>query len=136
MGAVDGAGERLEQVAVGGAVEPAQRLHRGAAGDVAAGRAADAVGDHEQVRAGVPGVLVVLADPADVGERGVAQRQRGGVRRRRVGGAVRGDALVVVLHVGHGEGRPYFLSSIVVFPIRTLLPSVSVVGWVSRCEPM
>ena len=45
--------------------------------DVAAGGAAHAVGDREQPGAGVPGVLVVLADPPDVGDRRVDQVQVG-----------------------------------------------------------
>ena len=60
----------------GGAVEPPQQRAPRCGGDVAAGRAADAVRDHQQVLAGVAGVLVVLAEPADVGHGGVAQRRR------------------------------------------------------------
>ena len=54
-------------------VESAQLLDRGRRGDVAARRAADPVADGEQVGAGVAGVLVVLADPADVGDRAVVE---------------------------------------------------------------
>ena len=124
---VDGAGEGLEQVRGRRAVEPAERLHGGAAGHVAAGRAAHAVGDDQQVLARVAGVLVVLADPADVGQRGVAQREPVATG---LGDGIVGT--VVLLH----RGQPYFLSSRVVFPIRTVLPSCRVVGWVSRWEPM
>ena len=48
----------------------------GGRGDVPAGVTAHAVGDDEQVGAGVPGVLVVLADEPDVGARGVVEGQR------------------------------------------------------------
>ena len=52
MGAVQGAGDQAEQVGrwvrPGGVVELAQLRDRGARGDVAAGRAADAVADGEQ----------------------------------------------------------------------------------------
>lgn len=44
-----------------------------------AGVAAHAVGDDEQLIAGVPGVLVAAADEADVGARGGAQHQGHGV---------------------------------------------------------
>src|SRR4051794_16578272 len=72
VGAVDRPGERFEHVLRGRFVEPADRLDRGAAGDVTAGSAADPVGDDEQVWAREAGVLVVLADAPDVGQRGVA----------------------------------------------------------------
>ena len=61
-----------------------------AGGDVAVRRAADAVRDDEEVLAGVAGVLVFLAVPADVGDGGVAQPQPPGVHPGR-GGRVGGD---------------------------------------------
>ena len=106
VGAVQGAGDRAEQVVAGLLVEAAQLGDRGAGGDVTAGGAADAVADGEQPRSGVPGVLVVLADPADVGDRGVVEA-----------------------HAGH------FLSSRMVLPMRTWVPRVMVVGWVIRTVP-
>ena len=77
-----------------------------ARGEVAPGRTADAVADRQQPRPGVPGVLVVLADPPDVGDRGVLQSER------------------------------HLRSSRRVLPMRTWVPSVSVVGWVMRALPM
>jgi hypothetical protein len=53
-------------VGVVAAVQPAHRLHGDRGGEVAGGRAAHAVGDHQQLLAGEAGVLVVLPDPADV----------------------------------------------------------------------
>ena len=89
-------------------VEAAQLLHGGAAGDVAARGAADAVADGEQPRTGVPGVLVVLADPPDVGDRGVVEP----------------------------EEAAHLRSSRIVLPMRTWVPIVIVVGWVMRTVPM
>ena len=57
----------------GSLVELAQRLHRGARGEVAADRTADAVADREQPRTGVPAVLVLPADASHVGDRGVVE---------------------------------------------------------------
>ncbi len=54
VGAVDGTGQRLVGVLGGGRVETPEDLHRRTAGDVAACGATDAVGDHQQVRAGEP----------------------------------------------------------------------------------
>ena len=102
-----------------GRVEAAEDLHGRAAGDVASGRAADAVGDDEEVLAGEAGVLVVLAHAADVGQRCVAQRQGATVR------------VVSVI-----SAAAYLRSSSVVLPMRTWVPSWRVVGWVSREEPM
>ena len=100
-------GDPVEQVGLGRrGVERAQLLDRGARGDVAAGGPADAVADGEEPGAGVAGVLVVLADPPDVGDRGVV------------------------------EAQTHFRSSRMVFPIRTWVPSVMVVGWVMRTVPM
>ena len=77
VAAVDRAGEAAEHVALevlaGRLVELAEHLDGGRAGDVAARGATDTVGDHEQVGSGVPGVLVVAPNPADVGKRCVAQ---------------------------------------------------------------
>ena len=73
---------------VGRLVEAAELADRGGRGDVAAGRAADAVADGEQPRPGVPGVLVVAAHPADVGDGAVVEaqaRQRRGRLGRLVG---------------------------------------------------
>ena len=78
----------------------------------AAGRAADAVAHGDQPRPGVPGVLVVLADPADVGDRRPVEPQGWCVR------------------------RAHLRSSRIVLPIRTCVPSVMVVGWVMRTVPM
>ena len=111
VGAVQGAGDLAEQVVGGLLVEPAELLDRRAGGDVAAGGAADAVADGEHPGSGVPGVLVVLADPADVGDRGELEAER-------------------------HRSEPYFRSSRMVLPIRTWVPSVSVVGWVIRTLPM
>ena len=52
-----------------GLIERLEAVDRDARGDVAAGVAAHAVGDDEQVRPGVPGVLVVGADLPGVGDR-------------------------------------------------------------------
>ncbi len=114
VGQMDGRGELAEGVVARRDVELAQGVDRGAAGDVAAGGAADPVGDHEQVRAGVPGVLVVAADPADVGERGEAQGQ---------------DILVCLRVAAH------LRSSRMDLPIRIWVPSVIEVGWVIRLLP-
>ena len=76
-------------------VQGGQAPDRDRGGDVAAGVAAHAVGDHQQVAARVGGVLVVRADQAHVGAGGIAQ----------------GDA--------HRGPR---LSSISVRPIRTCAP--------------
>jgi hypothetical protein len=61
-----GAAERL-------VVQVGERAHRQGARDVAAGVPAHPVGHHEQVRAGVAGVLVLGADEPDVAAGGVAQ---------------------------------------------------------------
>ena len=92
-------------------------MHRGGARHVAVRRAADAVGDHQQVLAGVAGVLVLLAVPADVGHRGVPQPE--GARGGRQGSVI-----------------GYFFSSRVVLPTRTREPSWIAVAWVMRWEPM
>ena len=101
---VDGAGQRGEHlgrlVAGRSSVEASQHLHGGGARHVAVRRSTDAVGDHQEVLAGVAGVLVVLAVAAEVGDGGVAQPQRGRLRG--------GDG-----GVAHG----YFFSSSVVLPI-------------------
>ena len=109
VGAVQGAGDLAEQVVGWAARRGCAAAGPRCGGDVAAGRAADAVADGEQPRAGVPGVLVVLADPA---------RRR---RSRRSGG-------------GTSSGG-YFRSSRIVLPIRTWVPRVRVVGWVIRALP-
>ena len=77
VGAVDGAGDQGQQVVAGRVVELAQLLHRGGGGDVTTGGAADAVADGEHPGAGVPGVLVVLANAADVREPREPEAQRG-----------------------------------------------------------
>jgi hypothetical protein len=104
-------------------VELAQLLQRDAGGDVSAHRAADAVADGEQPGAGVPGVLVVLADAPHVGDRRPLQAQGRGGRAR----GARGRTLGRVAHLR---------SSRIVLPIRTCVPSVIVVGWVIRTVPM
>ncbi len=77
VGPVQGARDGAAQVGVSaGGVELAQLADGGAGGQVAAGGPAHAVADGDHPRAGVAGVLVVLADPADVGDRGVAQTER------------------------------------------------------------
>ena len=125
VGPVDRAGDPRQQVLgrVAGrrGVEAPELGDRRARGDVAAGGPADAVADGEQPGAGVPGVLVVLAHPADVGDGGVVQTQR----RRGRGCRLR--------CVGHTVG--YFLSSRIVLPMRTWVPMVIVVGWLIRTEP-
>ena len=77
VAAVDRASEAAEHVPLEltarGLVELAEHLDGGGTGDVAAGRATDPVGDHEQVGSGVPGVLVVASYPPDVRKCGVAQ---------------------------------------------------------------
>ena len=105
------AGDELEAALLGVAlrgrlVEHPQLADRGAGGQVAPGRAADAVADREQPGAGVPGVLVVLAYAPDVGDRGVVESER------------------------------HFRSSRMVLPMRTWVPRASVVGWVIRALPM
>ena len=113
VGAVQRAADLAEQLLLRGVgrgrvvVELAQLGDRGARRDVAAGRAADAVAHGDQVRADVPGVLVVLADATHVGDRGEVE-----------------------VH------RLYFLSSRIVLPMRTWVPRVIVVGWVIRTVPM
>ena len=109
QGGVDAA----EQLALAGVrarrvvLELAQLRDRGAGRDVAAGRATDPVADDDEVRTDVPGVLVVLADTTHVGDRGEVEAH-----------------------------RHYFLSSRIVLPMRTCVPSVIVVGWVMRTVPM
>ncbi len=73
VGIVECVGDPRELVgALGrGLVEPAQLRDRRRGGDVTARRATDTVADAEQPGTGVPGVLVVLADPPHVGDRGV-----------------------------------------------------------------
>ncbi len=106
VGPVDGARHLAEQVVGGLLVQLAQLLDGRARRDVAPGRAADAVAHGHHPGPDVAGVLVVLADPADVGDRRVVEAQH------------------------------HFLSSRIVLPIRTWVPSVSVVGWVIRALPM
>ena len=77
VGVVQGGGDPADLV---GAVrrrlvELSQLRDRGRGGDVAPRRAPDPVADGEQPWSGVPGVLVVLADPAHVGDRGVVEQQ-------------------------------------------------------------
>ena len=122
VGAVDRAGERLEHV-VARAGRRARRssLDRGAAGDVAAGRAAHAVGDHEQVLAGVarsPGC------PCGPGRRRTARRSAAEPVGSAVGRVRRSWSAI-----------GYFLSSRMVLPIRTWLPSWRAVGWVMPVVP-
>ncbi len=82
VGAVDRPGDDGEQVVVLGVyVEPPQLLDRRTGRDVPAGGPADSVAHGEQPGPGVAGVLVVLADPADIGDGGVLQAQA-----RRAGG--------------------------------------------------
>ena len=95
-----GAAERL-------AVEVDQRADDDRAGDVAAGVAAHAVGHHEQVRPGIPGVLVVRADQPDVGAGGVV------------------DAKGIVI-------APTCRSSMTVLPMRSVAADLDAAGSVSR----
>mgnify|MGYP000058856433 CR=1 FL=1 len=124
VGTVQGATDAAEQLVglqcPGGLlVQLAQLLQRHAGGDVAAHGAADAVADGEQPGAGVPGVLVVLADATHVGDpRPVQAQGRGGGR------------------AGARGGVAHLRSSRIVLPIRTCVPSVIVVGWVIRTVPM
>ena len=76
VGPVQGARDGAAQVGVRPRVELAELADGGAGGQVSAGGPADAVADGDHPRAGVAGVLVVLADPAHVGDRGVAQTER------------------------------------------------------------
>ena len=99
---------------VGCCVEPPQLLHGRAGRDVAAGGSAHAVADREQPGSGVPGVLVVLADPADVGDRGVVEAERQSGRPVLATSAARGSSC----------------------RSRTWVPRVRVVGWVIRTLPM
>ena len=115
------AGQQRQHLVGGLVVELAQQLDRGRAGHVAERRAADAVGDDEQPLAGVAGVLVVLAVPAHVAERGEAQPQS-----RRLAWGWSGGVSVI----------GYFFSSRVVLPTRTFEPSWMAVAWVSRWVPM
>ncbi len=140
--------QRLAVGVRGRLVEPAQHGDRGAGGEVAAGGAAHPVADREQPGTGVPAVLVVLADPADVGDRRVVELLRR-VTDRGHAGPLRGVDLLldrghtarqrrvarhgVVLGVGHDAA--YFRSSRIVLPIRTCVPRVMVVGWVIRAAP-
>src|SRR6185503_19428906 len=109
--AVQGTGDQLEPAArvvlvAGALVEPAQLADRGAGGEVAPGGAADTVAHGEQPGPGIAGVLVVLAYAPDVRDRGVLQSER------------------------------HLRSSRRVLPMRTCVPSVSVVGCVMRALPM
>ena len=88
----DGVGAASWVVAVVG--EPGELLDHDRAGDVAAVVAAHAVGDHEDGWRGEVGVLVDLADQADVGGGAVVQLDLphaapGRWRRRRPGGWAR-----------------------------------------------
>jgi hypothetical protein len=110
VGLVQRPGHPVEQpgpgVVGGRVVELAQLLDGGRRRDIAAGRATHAVADAQQPRPGVTGVLVVLADPADIGDRRVV------------------------------EAEAHLRSSRIVLPIRTWVPRVMVVGWVMRTVPM
>ncbi|MPM88835.1 hypothetical protein SDC9_135939 [bioreactor metagenome] len=84
VGVVDPLGDPAQQVlpdrGVGGAgqllVEGAQPGHGDGGGEVAGSGTPHAVGDHQQVRGGVAGVLVVLADQPDLGVCRVSEGQR------------------------------------------------------------
>ncbi len=91
---VHGPGQGGQHLGAGGLVQPAEQVDRGGAGHVAVRRAADTVGDHQQVLAGVAGVLVLLAVPPEVGDRGEPQPQRG-PGRGGIGGGLAGGR-------GHG----------------------------------
>src|SRR3954451_1297313 len=110
-GAVQGAGHQVEpgllvDLGVGWLVESTELADRRARGQVTARGPTDPVADREEPGPGVPGVLVVLADATDVGDRGVL------------------------------ESECHFRSSRMVFPIRTWVPRARVVGWVIRALPM
>ena len=78
VGPLDGGGE-LRRAGRGPATSSSRRGQGGdgdGAGDLAGGVPAHAVGDDEQARPGVAGVLVALAEQPDVGARGEAQGQR------------------------------------------------------------
>ena len=76
VGAVDGAGDRTEEVVARFLVEPDQLRDRRTGGDVTARGSAHAIADGEQPGAGISRVLVVLADATHVGERGEVEAQR------------------------------------------------------------
>jgi hypothetical protein len=96
-------GDPGEQVGrAGRLVELAQLVDRRARGDVTTGGSADAVADGQQPRAGVAGVLVVLAHATDVGDGVVGEAE---LLRRFLdeGAALRHrDGLVL----GSVDGRP------------------------------
>ena len=74
VGPLDGA---ADVALVDGPHQPADRVHRHLGGHLAGLRAAHPVGDHEHPGAGEGPVLVVVADPAGVGEvRDLHQGQR------------------------------------------------------------
>ena len=77
-------------------------------GEVTGRCAAHPVGDHEEVRAGEPGVVVLLPAPPDVGDRCEPQ----------------------------AEGHRYFFSSAIVLPTRTWTPMETTIGVVMRWLPM
>ena len=87
--------QRLQHVAGRGVV--VQVLERGdddLAGDVARGVAAHAVGDGEQPRAGVDGVLVVAADQAAVRARRISQDEAHASTSLALGGRMRPVAVL------------------------------------------
>ena len=99
---------RSEQVAAGRVlVEAGEHADRDGGRDLAGRVAAHAVGDDEQPRPGVPGVLVDLPEEADVGAGGVAQRER------------------------HRRRPRYFRSSTTVLPMRIGTPILTGVGLVT-----
>src|ERR671911_2868455 len=76
VGRLDRGAERLERVTVAaGVLDVDELLDGGGAGDLAGGVPSHAVGHSEQPRSGVAGVLVALADQADVGPRDVPEHQ-------------------------------------------------------------
>src|SRR5690606_4492904 len=99
--------ELRQRVGEARAVKLSDRVDRDRAGQFARDGASHAVGDRQQVRAGVPGVLVAIADKTDVGACGVAECQR----------------------------HRYFLSSRTVLPTRTWVPIPTGVGPWTRDSP-
>ncbi len=108
VGDQDGAREGRQQVLGRVGVEPLDGLDRDRGGKVAGRGAAHTVGDDDEVLAGIAGVVVLLPDPTDVGDRAEPQGQR------------------------HG----YFFSSAIVLPTRTCTPTVTTIGVVMRWLPM
>lgn len=123
VGAVHRVVQQGEQVGAGYVlVQPDDRTEHLGGGDLAGRRPAHAVGDRQQPRAGVAGVLVPLPDQPLVGSGGEAQHETHAVRA-----LLRVDGVLSLM-------RRYFRSSMTVLPIRIGMPGWSGVGVVSRCR--